>query len=179
MEQISPDITCDTPRIRPVDTANIGDLIRIANETNLSHWSAQSYLEEIKNRDSIMLRLVGGDNETLGFVVGRIIPGSVVEKVLEAEIYNIAVTETHQRKGLGQTLFDSFRSECLEKKAANIWLEVRESNSKAIAFYEKNRFESIQTRTHFYENPREHAILMKLELSAEQTGSQASRLPML
>jgi ribosomal protein S18 acetylase RimI-like enzyme len=41
---------------------------------------------------------------------------------------------------------------------------VRESNRKAIAFYEKNGFESVQTRRHFYNDPREHAILMKLTL---------------
>ena len=111
-----------------------------------------------------MLRIVGEDNTTLGFVVGRIIPGGEIETVLEAEIYNIAVTESEQRRGLGQILFDAFRTECREENAANIWLEVRESNHKAIAFYERNRFERVQTRNHFYENPREHAILMKLEL---------------
>ena len=151
-------------RIRPIEAPHLADLIRIGEETNLSHWSAQSYLEEIKNSASIMLRIVGEDNTTLGFVVGRIIPGGAIETVLEAEIYNIAVTESEQRRGLGQILFDAFRSECREENAANIWLEVRESNHKAIAFYERNRFERVQTRNHFYENPREHAILMKLEL---------------
>lgn len=163
MENISPD-TDTNLRIRPVETANIGDLIRIADETNLSHWSAQSYLEEMKNPSSIMFRLVDEDNSTRGFVVGRIIPGGVIETTLEAEIYNIAVTIQEHGRGRGQILFNAFREACIEQKAANIWLEVRESNAKAIAFYERNGFERVQTRSHFYENPREHAILMKLPL---------------
>ncbi len=153
-----------SPRIRPIEAAHIADLIRIAEETNLSHWSAQSYLDEMKNPDAIMLRLDAGDNSTIGFVVGRFVPGGEIEIVMDAEIYNIAITENEQRKGLGQFLFNAFASTCREKKTTNVWLEVRESNTKAISFYEKSGFERVQTRPSFYENPREHALLMKLIL---------------
>jgi len=151
-------------RIRLVETSQIADLMRIGDETNLSHWSAQSYLEELKNPAAILLRLVAEENSTIGFVVGRIVAGGVVETQLEAEIYNIAVTTSEHRRGFGQKLFDAFKDACVARDAANIWLEVRESNHKAIAFYEKNGFSPVQTRNHFYDNPREHAILMKLIL---------------
>jgi len=152
------------PRIRSVETSHIADLIRIAEETNLSRWSAQSYIDEMKIPDSIMLRLETGDNATVGFVVGRFVPGGQIEVVTDAEIYNIAITENAQEKGFGQLLFDAFKNLCRERNAANIWLEVRESNDKALKFYEKNGFERVQTRPSFYENPREHAVLMKLIL---------------
>ncbi len=151
-------------RIRAVDASHIADLIRIAEETNLSHWSAQSYLDEMKNADAIMLRLVTGDNATIGFVVGRFVIGGQIETSTDAEIYNIAVTKNKQNKGCGQFLFDAFKEICRKKQAANIWLEVRQSNKPAISFYKKNGFASVQTRPSFYENPREHAILMKLIL---------------
>ncbi len=153
-----------SPRIRSVETSNIADLIAIADETNLSHWSAQSYLEEMKNPEAIMLRLVTEDNSTIGFVVGRIVIGGTIETQFEAEIYNIAVTENEHGQGNGQKLFNAFRAACTEKDAVNIWLEVRESNQKAITFYERNGFSRVQTRSHFYDNPREHAVLMKLTL---------------
>ena len=152
------------PRLRTVEASHITDLMRIAAETNLSHWSAQSYIEEMKNPDAIMLRLVTESNETIGFVVGRIVLGGLVETQYEAEIYNIAVTRSEHGKGRGQMLFDAFHAACIEKQAVNVWLEVRESNHQAIAFYERNGFEPVQTRRSFYENPREHAILMKLAL---------------
>ncbi len=164
MENNSPQNEKPSLRIRNVDAANIADLIRIGEETNLSHWSAQSYLDEIKNPLAIMLRIVTEGNETIGFVVGRIINGGTIETTTEAEIYNIAVAAGEHGLGYGQMLFDAFQAESLVRKAANVWLEVRESNHKAISFYEKNGFARIQTRNHFYENPREHAILMKLEL---------------
>lgn len=153
-----------TVRIRHVETAHIADLIRIGEETNLSPWSAQHYLEEIKNLNSIMLRLVDEDNWTLGFVVGRQVAGGEIEARKDAEIYNIAIDAAHQGNGYGQILFDAFIEVCGEREAENVWLEVRESNQKAIAFYAKNGFERVQTRKNFYENPREHAILMRLIL---------------
>lgn len=151
-------------RIKKIEKSNIADLIRIAEEVNLSHWSAESYIEEMKNPASIMFRLANDTNETIGFIVGRLIEGGTVEAVVEAEIYNIAVVPTAQQRGLGQLLFERFLAEVAEKQGKAIWLEVRESNAKAISFYRKNGFEKVQTRNHFYENPREHALLMRLGL---------------
>jgi [ribosomal protein S18]-alanine N-acetyltransferase len=149
-------------RIKKIEKSSIADLIRIAEEVNLSHWSADSYIEEMKNPASIMFRLEGEANETVGFIVGRMIEGGTLEPVPEAEIYNIAVIETEQNGGLGQLLFDHFLAVVRQNNGKSIWLEVRESNEKAIGFYRKNGFEKVQTRNHFYENPREHALLMRL-----------------
>ena len=156
-----------TTRVRPVEASHIADLMRIADETNLSPWSAQNYLDEIKNPDAIMLRLVADDNSTVGFVVGRIVAGGKIETRVDAEIYNIAVTRDDQGKGHGQALFDAFIGTCDQRNVVQIWLEVRQSNRQAIAFYEKNGFNLVQTRNHFYENPREHALLMKLDLKPD------------
>lgn len=151
-------------RIRPVESAHIADLIRIGEETNLSPWSAESYLDELKNPVAVVLRLIADDNSTIGFVVGRKVLSGDIETQQDAEIYNIAVTEKEQGKGCGQRLFDAFAAICHDDNVENIWLEVRESNKKALQFYEKNGFERVQTRPHFYSNPREHAVLMKLVL---------------
>ena len=167
MEPLNTNITRGF-RIRNVKAADIGDLIRIGEESNLSSWSANSYLDELKNPDAIMLRLVSDENETAGFVVGRFVIGGEIDIEYYAEIYNIAIRSTIRGKGFGQLLFDAFREKCLLRNASNIWLEVRESNDHAIGFYEKNGFERMQTRSHFYDNPREHAILMKLSLAGSR-----------
>jgi ribosomal-protein-alanine N-acetyltransferase len=154
----------EEPRIRPVEASHVADLIRIGEATDLSPWSAQSYLEEMKNADAIMMRMVNDENATIGFVVGRLVMAVDTELRTDAEIYNIAVVKGEQRRGCGQSLFEAFRKACAGRDVANIWLEVRESNLAAIRFYEKHGFERVQSRNHFYENPREHAILMRLSL---------------
>ncbi len=154
--------TNDGVRIREINASHIGDLIHIGESVNLSPWSAESYLAEIKNPDAVMLRLVSEGNKTVGFVIGRIV-GSEGESS-EAEIYNIAVKECEQRKGNGQLLFDAFAESCRVRGVTTVWLEVRESNDKAITFYKRIGFERVQRRIHFYEHPREHAWLMRLTM---------------
>ncbi|HEV7700661.1 MAG TPA: ribosomal protein S18-alanine N-acetyltransferase [Pyrinomonadaceae bacterium] len=158
----------DLTRICSVECSHIADLIRIGEETNLSPWSAQSYFEEIKNPRSIMLRLVSDENHTLGFVVGRLVAGGDIDVSVDAEIYNIAITTAHQRYGYGQLMLDRFLRECNDKAVENVYLEVRESNAKAISFYRKNGFEQVQTRPNFYNDPREHALLMRLKLKDQR-----------
>ncbi|MBV9240368.1 MAG: ribosomal protein S18-alanine N-acetyltransferase [Acidobacteria bacterium] len=151
-------------RICSVERSHIADLIQIGEAANLSPWSAQSYVEEMKNPNSIMLRLVTDENETIGFVVGRLVAGGEIDVRTDAEIYNIAVKEALQGRGAGQKLLNAFVGRVSDAGAQKVWLEVRESNRKAIDFYKKNGFEAVQTRPHFYTNPRENAILMSLRL---------------
>ena len=152
-------------RIRPIDSSHIGDLIRIAEETNLSPWTAQGYLDEMKNPNAVMLRLESDENLTVGFIVGRIVVGGMIETQTDAEIYNIAVIERIRKQGCGQSLLDAFLDECRARSAVDVWLEVRESNTAAIRFYERNGFERMQTRNHFYNDPVENALLMRKQVS--------------
>ena len=163
MSLVAPE-QCEDSRIRQVDPMHVAELIRIGEETDLSPWSAQSYLEEMKNRNAILLRSVNESNQTIGFIVGRLVTARETVSRTDAEIYNIAVTKPEQRRGCGQSLLDAFCDRCRERAVSHIWLEVRESNAGAISFYEKNGFARVQSRKHFYENPREHAILMRLDL---------------
>lgn len=165
---MSPPESIKYPRIRPVEAKHISELIRIAEETNLSAWSSQNYLDEQQIPESIMLRLESDTNETIGFIVGRTVLSAAAKAEMDAEIYNIAVIASHQHTGLGQQLFDAFAAKCREINVSNIWLEVRASNQKAIAFYERNGFEHVQSRNNFYENPREHALLMRLSLPRQR-----------
>jgi ribosomal-protein-alanine N-acetyltransferase len=151
-------------RICSIERSHIARLIEIGEETALSPWSAESYLAEMCRPDSIMLRLVSDENETIGFVVGRIISAGTTDIVAESEIYNIAVTPANRGKGNGQLLLDAFIDAARKKGARMVWLEVRESNSTAIAFYGRNGFERLDTRPNFYKDPREAALLMRLKL---------------
>jgi len=84
--------------VRTVDPADINEIERIADESDLSSWSHQGYLDEIGRRDSIFLTVATQDGGLSGFIAGRIVPGP------DAEIYNIAVVEKDRRRGLGLAL---------------------------------------------------------------------------
>lgn len=151
-------------RIRSIEPSHIGALIALGEAENLSPWSAQSYLDEIKEEGSIMLRLESPENKTIGFVVGRIVLAVDDEHAVDADIYNIAVDGSVKNQGNGQRLLDEFLARCRESMVRSVWLEVRESNETAIGFYKRNGFFAVTTRKHFYTNPPEHALLMRLNL---------------
>jgi ribosomal-protein-alanine N-acetyltransferase len=67
--------------------------------------------------------------------------------------------------GIGSLLLKSFFEATQIRQVKSVWLEVRESNFKAIKFYLREGFSFIQTRKNFYSNPSENAKIMKCDLS--------------
>ena len=86
----------------------------------------------------------------------------------EAYVDNIAVDENYRKRGFATAIINKMIEYCLEKKASLITLEVRESNSAAIALYEKMGFEKVGVRKNFYSAPTENAILYTLQLKKEK-----------
>src|SRR5947209_2406551 len=103
-------------RIRPVEAAHIGDLIRLGDAAKLSPWTANNYLDEMKNPDAVMLRLVSNENATIGFIVGRLVTGGLIEVSQDAEIYNIMIDDPYRGCGLAQPLLDRFLKMCSERE---------------------------------------------------------------
>ena len=54
---------------------------------------------------------------------------------------------------------------CAEKEIERILLDVRISNEPAIAFYRKSGFADDGIRKNFYDNPKEHALLMSASVA--------------
>jgi [ribosomal protein S18]-alanine N-acetyltransferase len=151
-------------RARAIENSDIAELIRLGEETGLSQWTANCYLEELKNIASIMLRLIDDENRLIGFVVGRLVPSTITDRANDAEIYNIAIRTRSQRKGRGDVIFNAFLDVCYAVKVSQVWLEVRESNEKAIGFYLNKGFAVVQKRPGFYSDPPENALVMRLTL---------------
>lgn len=66
-----------------------------------------------------------------------------------------------RRKGIGQQLLDALLLAARESNIESVFLEVRESNHEARAFYEKAGFKLDGRRKSYYANPSEDAILYR------------------
>ncbi len=75
----------------------------------------------------------------------------------ELEILNLAVDPAHRRASVGSTLV----GEVLSIPAAYVFLEVRESNAAAIAFYRRLGFATAGRRRNYYQSPAEDALVMR------------------
>lgn len=83
--------------------------------------------------------------------------------IAEIEIYNIGVASNYQRNGIGKRLLSGLIEAAAQYSRTTIWLEVRESNAKAIDFYKANGFDAVFKRKNFYTHPPEDAVIMKLQ----------------
>jgi ribosomal-protein-alanine N-acetyltransferase len=75
----------------------------------------------------------------------------------EAELLNIAVDPDHRRKGVGSRLIEAL----LEAAQGGIFLEVAESNPRAIALYRKYGWMEAGTRKGYYDQGKINALVMK------------------
>ena len=79
----------------------------------------------------------------------------------ELEILDLAVAESHRRTGVASFLLEGFLQAGGRAGAAQIFLEVRQSNMAAIALYEKFGFRRAGVRPGYYRSPVESALVMK------------------
>lgn len=74
-------------------------------------------------------------------------------------ITNVSVYEEYQKMGIAKNLLDNCKKFISEKKYNEITLEVFKNNTKAIRFYEKNKFKIL--------NNNENKITMKLTMERD------------
>ena len=84
------------------------------------------------------------------------------------ELHTIAVSKKHKQKGIGKRLFLFMMETAKKKKVEEIFLEVRCSNTEAIAFYESFHFQQVGVRKGYYSSPREDALIYKLTLPSHK-----------
>jgi ribosomal-protein-alanine N-acetyltransferase len=105
------------------------------------------------------LVLVGESQDQItGVLVGRQIAD-------QAEILNIAVRRSRRRRGVGSALVAAALKAFGDQQAGRVFLEVRESNAPAIAFYEKHGFRQVARRPAYYRQPDEAALILQRELT--------------
>jgi len=145
---------------------DIPEVLDISVECGLCLWSADAYRAEIIRQDSIMLKLCGPDDVTLGFAAGRIF--EYADNEFTVELTNIGLRQAFRGQGFGSILLKSFLSSCVTSGADFVILEVRISNKSAIGFYEKFGFVQTSRRRGFYIDPIEDALTMRLKLEPRE-----------
>ncbi|MEW6298208.1 MAG: ribosomal protein S18-alanine N-acetyltransferase [Thermodesulfobacteriota bacterium] len=85
----------------------------------------------------------------------------------EAELTNLAVAPAYRRQGIGRLLVSFVVSVCQEVGVELLWLRVRASNGQAARFYEACGFVGRGEFRGYYDDPREDALIMAIEVPEE------------
>lgn len=117
-------------------------------------WSMELFQAALDNPSTSILLAEGEDGAILGYAVLSVI-------LDEGNLDNIAVAPQARRRGVADALLNVLTGFGRERLAA-LMLEVRASNTPAIALYGKHGFAAVGRRKNYYDAPREDAILMTL-----------------
>lgn len=79
-------------------------------------------------------------------------------------INNVGVLPEYRRNGIAAKLLSELVSYSKKNGISTITLEVRSSNTNAIALYKKQGFSLVGTRKNYYKKPTEDALLYNLEI---------------
>lgn len=125
-------------------------LLRAEADIFSDAWGEAALLSHLGASTSRTL-IAEEDGALCGYLLGSVIPP-------EGEVYRIAVLPKARRRGVGEALLSAFL-----KEVPTCFLEVRESNAPARAFYEKHGFCLIARRCGYYTHPKEDACIYKKE----------------
>ena len=115
-------------------------------------WSRKSFWEEAANERTYYL-LALEDDRVIGYAGTWILDD-------EAQITNVAVAPEYRGKKVGSRLMTELIKEAKKRGATRMTLEVRPSNTAALALYEKFGFKDFGHRPHYYLDNGEDAVIM-------------------
>lgn len=134
-------------------TADIPTVVRIERESFTTTWPANSFYNELTT------------NKLAHYFVGRIdgilvAYGGIWVVLEDSHITTIAVDPRFRNQRLGEALMLHLVNEAIERDAAWMTLEVRESNIAAQQLYRKYGFTTVTTRRGYYSDNSESALVM-------------------
>ena len=147
-------MSTDQVTIRPLAYADLPQVISIERRSFGAPWSLAMFVLELSKPSSVSLAAVraGADGERLA---GYVICSRYADVW---HVMNIAVDPMLRRHGIAIALLD--RLFALAGPDQPYTLEVRPSNSAAIALYERFGFRTAGTRPRYYHDTGEDAVIM-------------------
>lgn len=134
-----------------LSSSDVDQVLEIENSYNLNIHSKDSIFKEL-NTKIFKYFVAKIDNKVIGFIS--------FSHTLDIEIEAIAVEVYYTNKGVATLLLNKCFEFAKQNNIKNIFLEVRESNQKAINLYIKNGFYKTNSRERYYDN-LEDAIIFK------------------
>ncbi|HRH90722.1 MAG TPA: ribosomal protein S18-alanine N-acetyltransferase [Agitococcus sp.] len=136
-------------------TDDLAAVCAIEKQVQYAPWSEKLFAEGLERHRCIVA--INQQQQIVGFSIVQFI-------VDEAHLLNIAVEPTQQKQGIGKVLLDDVLVNSQQKKASTIFLEVRESNQRAIQLYQAAGFNEIGLRKNYYPTAhgKENAVIMAL-----------------
>ena len=149
--------------LRPLASADLPAVLEIEDACYPEPWSRKTFA------DCLAAKNKGYHCHAL--MLGEVLAGHCISTVIidEAELLNFCLAPAHQGQGLAKRFLEQVLEDMAEQGAANIFLEVRQSNTPARQLYHSAGLAERRIRKNYYPAPqgREDAIVMSRQLQAK------------
>ncbi len=145
-------------RFEPLTPAQLDEVLQVEQRAYPHPWTRGNFQDAI--RSAYHARLLRGGGELLGYFVA-------MKGVDEVHLLNLTVAPERQRQGWARVMLDELAAWARGQQAQWLWLEVRQSNARAIAVYETHGYRRVGVRKNYYPDGhgrREDAVVMSLRL---------------
>ena len=140
--------------MKAIHVAQVAELERICFA---DPWSEKSVASELDNKWALWFVALEED-KVAGYIGSQ-------TSIDETDVMNVAVHPDFRRRGIAETLINALVTELKNRGSHALTLEVRASNTPAIALYEKLGFRQVGCRKNYYRNPKEDALILRKEWS--------------
>ena len=144
-------------KVVAMTAAHVAELARLEQLCFSEPWSEAGLAAELNNETAFFRVAEDGDGTVLGYVGMHCVAG-------ECYIDNVAVFPQARRRGAASALLADLVAWAKANACAFVTLEVRPSNTGAIALYEKFGFAEVGRRRRFYRDPEEDGLILTLNL---------------
>ena len=139
--------------IRQMTEADVAAVAALEGENFSRPWSYDAFFNTLSDENYIVM-IAKETDALLGYCV-LLCTGE------EADITNVCTAPAARGKGVATGMLTALMDAGKSRGVTEFFLEVREGNVPARSLYTKLGFEEIGLRKNYYEEPKEHAVLMK------------------
>jgi [ribosomal protein S18]-alanine N-acetyltransferase len=150
--------------LRRLDVHDLDAVEVIERDSYPTPWSRSMFDAELRKPSALALGAFGEADELVGY--------AFVSRYVDAwHVMNVAVANAFRRRGVASALLERLFEITASDPRRGYTLEVRISNTGAIALYERLGFERRGMRRGYYTDNREDALIMWREPKPSPTAS--------
>lgn len=157
-QEVAPDLKVQLLTLSESDL----DRVVAVEQTVYSHpWTLGNFKDALKSGYAAF-KLEAGEH-----LIGYLVAMQVIDEV---HLLNITVAPAFQRQGWAHAMLQFLNLWSLQKEAQCLWLEVRQSNERALKLYKAFGFEQVGLRKDYYpesRTSRESAVVMRVSVVAD------------
>ena len=136
-------------KLREMTENDLPQVLELQRELAFQDWNEKQFSSEIRASYAYCV-VCEDDGKLLGYAIFHLLGP-------DSELLSIATRTSEQRKGIGSQLLKAGLDK-LTESGDQCFLEVRDGNAKARAFYEKHGFKLYSVRKKYYSDGEDAAL---------------------